>query len=165
MKILTGKTFGSLRVIKRSGSELRSSGGHARWKCLCICGNTIIIRGSSLRNRHTESCGCLHTHGDCDERFYKVWANMKHRCGSHINYLTIKICDNWKLYLNFKEDMYKSYLAHIKIYGEKDTTIERMDNFGDYTKENCKWATWSEQNRNRSKLVRSFDNSMMGIFR
>ena len=155
MKILTGKTFGNLKVIERAGSEPRSSGGHARWKCLCVCGNIIVTRGSSLRNRHTESCGCLSTHGDCDTNFYRVWASMKHRCGNHINYLTIKVSNNWKLYLKFKEDMYESYLEHIKMCGQRNTTLERIDNFGNYTKENCKWATWSEQNRNRSKLVRA----------
>lgn len=53
---LTGKKFGRLSVIERVSN---SKDGRTMWKCRCDCGNERIIMGKSLRNGHTQSCGCL----------------------------------------------------------------------------------------------------------
>ena len=52
----TGKQYGLLSVIKQI--EEKDSNGITMWVCRCECGNEIIVRGSSLRNGHTKSCGC-----------------------------------------------------------------------------------------------------------
>ncbi|SDX94318.1 hypothetical protein [Thermoactinomyces sp. DSM 45892] len=54
-KDLTGKVFGRLTVIEDAGVKNRSR----YWHCKCTCGNTKAIRGSSLANGETRSCGCL----------------------------------------------------------------------------------------------------------
>lgn len=66
----------------------------------------------------------------------------------------IKVCDEWKQFLNFKDDMYESYLNHVEEYGEKETTIDRKDSNGNYCLENCSWATWKEQSQNKRKKYR-----------
>jgi hypothetical protein len=53
---LSGKTFGRLIVISRSGS---SKDGRAVWLCRCVCGSEKIIIGKELRLGRTRSCGCL----------------------------------------------------------------------------------------------------------
>lgn len=53
---LTGKRFGRLVAIKRAGTD---KSRYMLWLCVCDCGVKKAIRGSSLRNDHTKSCGCL----------------------------------------------------------------------------------------------------------
>lgn len=89
-------------------------------------------------------------HGDCNTLFYKKWAGMKSRCGKTKYYINIKVCKRWEDYNLFKKDLYKSYLEHVKLYGEKNTTIDRVDGKEGYTPKNCRWATYEEQSNNRS---------------
>lgn len=53
---LTGMRFNRLTVLGRAES---GKDGRARWLCKCDCGNERIVLGKSLRNGHTQSCGCL----------------------------------------------------------------------------------------------------------
>lgn len=50
-----GNSYGKLFVVSRAPNQ----GRRAMWNCICECGNEVIIRGDSLRNGHTQSCGCL----------------------------------------------------------------------------------------------------------
>lgn len=52
---LIGQKFNLLTVTKRVIDEQ----DHVKWECQCECGNSIIIRGDSLKTGHTKSCGCL----------------------------------------------------------------------------------------------------------
>jgi hypothetical protein len=139
---MIGKRFGYLTVIKKHHSS-----NCVYWLCRCDCGKETVVSGASLRNGHTRSCGCGNGRTK-EERekiyhFYHVWWNVLQRCKnknaiSYPNYggRGIKICKRWEDYLLFKEDMFEGYSVGLQ--------IDRIDNNGDYCKENCKWVTSKE---------------------
>lgn len=97
------------------------------------------------------------TLGNC-RPFYNVWHSMKHRCELKTDtnfhrYGARGIRVLWNSFDEFKNDMYKSYLEHKK--ENKYTSIDRINVNGNYCKENCRWATRKEQNRNQrtSKFI------------
>jgi len=54
---LVGQRFGYLTVVEDAGNHKQ---GHSQWLCQCDCGNGVVVVGSSLKNGHTKSCGCLY---------------------------------------------------------------------------------------------------------
>lgn len=163
---LTGQKFGRLTVIAKAKEKVKGGTG---WTCLCDCGNQIIVVTRLLRSGNTKSCGCLqretaskqftkHGFAKCTpNRFYRIWAKMRNRCNnpneSTFKYYGgkgIKVCERWADFSLFFNDMNPSYEEHVKKYGEKNTTLDRIDNSKDYEPNNCRWATRSVQSNNKS---------------
>jgi len=172
---MTGLKFERLKVL--SFDCIKNT--RARWICLCDCGNKKSYDGGHLREGGTKSCGCLNrensskilkkyvtsrrhkgknnpafTHGESNTKFFKRYRGIVARCntksaGNYLRYGARGIKCEWQDYLSFKKDMHKSYLAHVKKFGYKNTTIDRVDPTKNYNKENCRWATWQEQAINR----------------
>jgi len=168
MKNETGKIYGRLTVISKAGT---SSTG-ITYNCKCTCGKVKIIRGSSLRNGSTTSCGCFARenmskiqtiHGGTNkgkpERLYNIWDKMKQRCynSKHTHYNRyggrgITICKSWRInYSRFKK------WALINGYSNA-LTINRINNDKNYTPSNCNWATQREQAQNtKTTRVKAID--------
>lgn len=147
---ITNQQFGRLTVVRCAGRHPVHRSAY--WECLCECGNSIVSRGESLRSGKIISCGCSHkghgrTHGRWGEPVYFVWAGMIQRCENpdHWYYKRwggrgIKVCEQWHDFAVFIRDM-----------GERPEgcSIERRNNNGDYTPENCYWGTQFDQDRNK----------------
>lgn len=97
------------------------------------------------------------THGMSGTRIYKIWNGMKrrversekHKDNKYYFERGIKVSKRWKKFVNFYRDMELSYNKHLIEHGEKNTTLDRINNNKGYNKINCRWATPKVQALNR----------------
>ena len=160
IKDIIGNRYTRLLVLSRVGM---SKWGNVIWRCLCDCGNECDVISGDLSSGHTKSCGCYGreqarkrciekpkalTHGMRHTPEYRSWAAMKDRCynknGSRYQDWGgrgIIICDQW---IHSFENFYKDMGPR-----PKGTSLDRINNDGDYEPKNCRWATPFEQSNNR----------------
>lgn len=160
---LKGEIFNNLKVIEFK--EIKNSNSH--WICECLlCGSNTIVSRPNLRSGNTTDCGCIKSkklslasikHGRSSSRTWKSWTRMRRRLRMGTKhspiYGKIKMQDSWNSFENFLLDM-----------GERPEgmTLDRIDNEKGYYKENCRWATQAQQNRNRStNVILTFDGKSM----
>lgn len=173
-KDLTNQRFDRLVVLKYVGTK----NGRKVWLCKCDCGGTVEANSSSLIGKQTRSCGCLHrdllrkqetTHGMCGTRFYRIYTGIGQRCNNqnnpqYYNYGGRGIKCEWNSFEDFYNDMYESYQKHCEEFGEKNTSIDRIDVNDNYSKENCRWATTDVQaNNKRVCHYIEFNGEMMTV--
>lgn len=163
-KDMTGQRIGRLTVLYRVENDAQQN---AQWMCRCDCGKEKVVRGGSLRQHKTLSCGCLHDekasermtdmltkHGLSKTPLYRVWGSMIDRCSrstcrSFHRYggRGITVCDEWR------DDFAAFYSWAMSNGYRKGLEIDRVDNDGPYAPWNCRWIPSKENCRNTSVCV------------
>lgn len=150
---IVGEKYGRMLVI----SKARSLDGNARWNCRCDCGTEKVVYGQDLRRGKVVSCGCHKaemaskraTHRMSGHPAHNSWKSAKARCEvpttegyEQYGGRGIKVCDRWQSFENFWIDMGPTW--------RPNRSLDRHPNQdGNYEPGNCRWATASQQGRNR----------------
>jgi hypothetical protein len=171
--IQPGERFGRLVAIARTVAGSKKA--KEAWLCACDCGTNKELRSSDLKAGKIRSCGCLRReitsslskarvkHAGAGTPEHRAWIEMRRRCrptkhlaSVHYTGRGIQVCERWQTFKNFLTDM-----------GPRPSpkhSIDRIDNDGNYEPKNCRWATATEQIRNRTntRLV-SFNGESLTI--
>lgn len=161
---LAGKRFGRLVVLSLTPREQWTKTGGLVWRCICDCGKEALARGGKLKDRSVRSCGCLRrdlavarttTHGRAYTAEYAVYRAMINRCHNEkaANFRLygergIAVCDRWRFGEGGKSG-FECFHADMGDRPAPDLSIDRRNNDGNYEPGNCRWATRSEQAKNR----------------
>jgi hypothetical protein len=131
----------------------------------CECGAKVIRPIHAVKSGNTKSCGCFRsetttqtstTHGNCPKgkvsptyvSWYNLLSRMKAKEGSraweYYGSRGVQISSRWLVFEEFLADM-----------GDRPhgCTLDRIDNNGDYNKQNCRWATRTEQNTRVNRIL------------
>ena len=116
----------------------------------------VVLNKKYQGLNHDIGCAYLIPKSKYKSRLNRIWSGMYARTHlksqkSYKDYSNIKI--KYNSFIDFYDDQIKPYTEHVKIYGEKDTTIDRINVFKDYEHDNIRWATNAEQNKNKKKKV------------
>lgn len=148
---LTGMVFERLTVI-RPVVVSRGRRLSLMWRCKCACGSERLESSYKLKGGRLRSCGCLRsTHGMANSSEYRIWGGIIDRCRNPNN-------NNWHNYggrgIEVRFKSFEEFYAEIGPRPHPLLTVDRINNNGHYERGNLRWATRSQQVKNR----RSFKN-------
>lgn len=156
-----GKKFGRLTIVCLRPELKRAPFYKEFCDVVCDCGHKKTLLLESILRGATSSCGCYAKerasetntkHGDTKirPRLYRIWENMRGRCNNpgntsykYYGAKRIKVCNEW--------DNYEVFRNWALTHGYKDNlTIDRINTYGNYCPENCRWVSRKEQDRNKT---------------
>lgn len=137
-----GKRFGELTVIEEMApvKKPRHYGVFRYIRCRCDCGNVKAIKYHGLRNGRYVTCG----HKRPPEN--DVWYSMIYRCdhpgAKDACYSHVDVCQRWR-------DSFWNFWADMGPKPSRQHSLDRIDSSGDYSPDNCRWATLEQQANNK----------------
>jgi len=150
---LENKRYGMLTVGSFAGANAHRQ---AMWTARCDCGVQKNILSTSLLTGKSRSCGCSRVkHLKSRTVEFRTWTAVKSRCSNHRlsgwhNYggRGIRVCDRWLA-------SFDNFLSDMGPRPDGASSIDRINNDGDYEPGNCRWATHGQQgfNRRTTRLI------------
>lgn len=158
-KDIVWRKYGKLTITK----ELENRNWRRYVEARCECWKVIECNFQNLKCWHPVSCWCYFEQAMKLRRKYwseitremrihtirnDMQARVKWRHNKKYYYDKWIKCE-WNNFWEFLQDMKESYDKHVEEYWEKNTTIDRINCNWNYSKENCRRATYKEQYLNR----------------
>jgi hypothetical protein len=159
---MIGERFHRLIVIAEAEPLIWNGQRFKKYFCICDCGNKIIAYPSNLKRGNTKSCGCwkketagnsVRTHARSGTREYQIWAGIKKRCYNKKSSMYpyygargIKMAPEWI-------NDFEQFISDMGEMPSPKHSIDRINCNGDYTLNNCRWATPLQQTLNRKCAI------------
>ena len=169
-----GQRFNRLVAIE----PVEKRHGQWYWRFRCDCGGEKVCYGQNVIRGLTTSCGCYHKermravglasarhgharHTGAETPTYKSWLAMRRRCvdPKKPGYAGqgVTVCERWR-------DSFEAFLEDMGERPSRAYSIDRIDNSKGYEPSNCRWATRSQQQRNkRNNVVLTFNGETMTL--
>lgn len=161
---LTGMKFGLLEVESFGGLRQLKGQKVSCWNCICACGKTKMVMAANLLRGMTGSCssscpkrkelaGSTLINDIKNKNEYRCWIHMLSRCENPKSHIYkyyggkgVTVCKAWHSFTNFLADM-----------GKRPSSAHSLDRFpnnnGNYEPGNCRWATRTQQQQNKSNNI------------
>lgn len=168
---LTGMKFVRYTVLHYAGTIMSGGKSKAHWVCQCDCGEKRLVDSYDLRCGNSGSCGCLrieicrakatthgHAPGSKPSPELKTWYHIKDRCHNpndpafdRYGGRGIFVCKEWM-------DSFETFYGDMGPRPSRHHSIERVENNGPYSKDNCIWADKKTQGRNKRNNIKVMHN-------